>query len=155
MANMILRALVALAMMTVAATCSPTCNPSPSTGQAKVHLVFIGPAQGTLTTADVACHLFNNKTEFNALISGKLDGKDLTMNVQVRTGYHGPDTYLIGTTLDGAANVRLQVGDFVGSSPPTAGKLIMTDEKSGVVDSNLGGFESVTGSFTCAEVKTE
>jgi hypothetical protein len=143
------------AVVVLVAACGPFCN-SPQTGaKSTMHLVFTGPMAGDLTSGNIDCHLFNHKTQFNALITGKLDGKDLTMNIQVTSGYHGPDTYLIGTTLDGAANVRVQVGDFVGSSPPTAGKLIMTDDRSGVVDSNLGGFEHVTGSFRCAQVKSE
>ena len=148
------RTFAAVAVVFLAGTCGPCSGTSPAAAS-KVHLVFTGPAPGTLTTANVDCHLFNNQTQFNALVKGKLGDKDLTLNIQVYAGYHGPDTYKIGTTLDGSANLRLQVGDWVGSSPSNAGSLIITDGKSGVVDANLGDFEHVTGNFVCAEVKTE
>jgi hypothetical protein len=149
------RGLAAVVLLALVAACGPFCNSTDTTDQAKLNLIFTGPAAGKLTSGNIDCRLFNQKDQFNALITGKLDGKDLIMNVQIPSGYHGADTYKIGTTLDGAANVRVQIGDFVGSSPPTAGQLIMTTDRAGVVDSNLGGFESVTGSFTCAEVKSE
>ena len=147
------RRIAAVGLLALVGACGPFCN-STDTGQSKLNLIFTGPAAGKLTSGYIDCRLFNNKDQFNALITGKLDGKDLTMNIQVPTGYHGADTYKIGTTLDGAANVRVQIGEFVGSSPPTAGQLIMTSDKAGVVDSNLGGFESVTGSFVCGDVKS-
>jgi len=147
------RGLAAVGLMALVASCGPFCNSTESTGQSKLNLIFTGPAAGKLTGGNIDCRLLNNKDQFNALVTGKLDGKDLVFNIQVLSGYHGPDTYLIGTTLDGQANLRLQIGDFVGASPPNAGKLIMTTDKAGVVDSNLGGFESVTGSFVCAELK--
>jgi len=148
------RTFAAVAVVFLAGTCGPCSGTSPAAAS-KVHLVFTGPAPGTLTAANIDCHLFNNQTQFNALVKGKLGDKDLTFNIQVYSGYHGPDTYKVGTTLDGSANLRLQIGDWVGSSPSNAGTLIITDGKSGVVDANLGDFEHVTGNFVCAEVKTE
>ena len=146
------RGLASAGLLALMAACGPFCNSTAATGQAKLNLIFTGPAAGKLTSGNIDCRLFNHKDQFNALITGKLDDKDLVMNVQVPTGYRGAGTYKIGTTLDGAANVRVQIGDFVGSSPPTAGQLIMTTDRAGVVDSNLGGFESVTGSFVCADL---
>ncbi|HXR67885.1 MAG TPA: hypothetical protein VN712_04545 [Dermatophilaceae bacterium] len=147
--------LAAVGLLALLAACGPFCNPTDTSGQAKLNLIFTGPEAGKLTSGNIDCRLFNHKDQFNALITGKLGQKDLVMNIQVPSGYHGADTYKIGTTLDGAANVRVQIGEFVGSSPPTAGQLIMTTDRAGVVDSNLGGFASVTGSFVCADLKSE
>jgi hypothetical protein len=146
------RGLAALALFAFVAACGPTCGASSTTGQASIHLVFTGPAPGTLKTGGVDCRVFGGK-QFNASITGKIDGKDVLFNVQVYSSYKGAATYRIGTTLDGEANLRLQIGDWVGSSPSNAGQLIITDERSGVVDANLGNFEHVTGNFRCAEVK--
>ena len=146
------RGLVALALFALVAACGPTCGASSTVGQASIHLVFTGPAPGTLTSGGVDCHVFGGK-QFNASITGKIEGKDVLFNVQLYSTYKGPATYRIGTTLDGEANLRLQIGDWVGSSPSNAGQLIITDDRSGVVDANLGNFEHVTGSFRCAEVK--
>jgi len=147
------RGLAALALMAVVAACGPTCGTPTTSGQSSIHLVFTGPAAGTLTSGNVDCRLFSGGKQFNARVTGKIGDKDVLFNVQVFSTYNGPATYKIGTTLDGEANLRLQIGDWVGSSPSNAGQLIITDERSGVVDANLGGFEHVTGNFRCAEVK--
>jgi hypothetical protein len=149
----IFRAALLATMIVALAACDLRCG-STSSGEGQ-HLVFTGPAAGTLTTANVDCHLFNKQTQFNALITGKLGDKDLTLNIQVHGGYKGSGTYKVGSILDGSGEVRLQVGDWVGSSPTGAGTLIInSDGKSGVVDANLGDFEHVTGSFRCKEVVT-
>ena len=147
------RGLGALTLVVLVAACGPTCGTSSATGQPTLHLVFTGPAPGTMTSGNVDCHLLSDGKQFNAAVTGKLGGKDVLFNIQVYSTYNGPATYPIGTTLDGEANLRLQIGDWVGSSPSNAGQLIVTDDKSGVVDANLGGSEHVTGSFRCAEVK--
>ena len=154
MAHRMWRGVVTVALVAFVGACGPFCKEPSALADSKLHLVFTGPAPGTLTSGDIDCRLFN-KDQFNALVTGRMNGNDVIFNIQVLTGFHGPDTYKVGTTLDGAANLRLQVGDWVGSSPPNAGQLIMhTDNRSGVVDANLGDFEHVTGSFTCAEVKS-
>ena len=148
-----IRGLATVVLIGLVAACGPTCGGSTSTGQSSsIHLVFTGPAPGTLTAGGVDCRVFGGK-QFNASITGKLGDRDVLFNVQVLSSYKGPATYAIGTTLDGEANLRLQIGDWVGSSPPNAGQLILTDSRSGVVDANLGDFEHVTGNFRCAEVK--
>ena len=145
--------LAALALAVLVAACGPTCGGSTTTSQGSVHLVFTGPAPGTLTSAGVACNLYNSETQFNAAITGQLGGKNLVFNVQVHSGYRGSGTYQVGTLLDGSGELRLQVGDWVGSSTTGAGTLtIFNDGKSGVVDANLGQGEHVTGSFTCPKV---
>jgi hypothetical protein len=151
------RGLAAVGLMALVASCGPFCKePNQPAGQSKLNLIFTGPAPGKLTSGKIDCRLFNNQDQFNALVTGQMSGKAVTFNIQVFAGFHGPDTYRVGTTLDGSANLRLQVGDWVGASPPNAGQLVVhTDNKSGVVDANLGDFEHVTGSFTCAEVKSE
>jgi hypothetical protein len=150
------RVLAVTAVIVLAGSCSGPCSGAPPATAPKQHLVFTGPAPGTLTTADVACHLFNDQSQFNALVTGSLDGQDLVFNIQVYAGYKGPGTYQVGSTLDGSGNLRLQVGTWVGSSTTGAGTLIIgPDAKSGVVDANLGDGEHVTGSFTCSELKTD
>jgi hypothetical protein len=148
------RGLAALALTVLVAACGPTCGGSTSAGKSSVHLVFTGPAAGTLTKADVACHAYNSETQFNATITGQVDGKDLVFNIQVHSGYRGTGTYQVGTLLDGSGELRLQMGDWVGSTTTGAGTLmIINDGKSGVVDANLGQGEHVTGSFTCPDVR--
>jgi hypothetical protein len=117
-------------------------------------LVFTGPAPGTLTTAKTDCHLFTDQTQLNALLTGSLGGEELTFNIQVYSGYKGPGTYQVGSTLDGSANLRLQIGTWAGSSTTGAGTLtVNTDGKSGAIDSDVGGGEHVKGTFACSELK--
>jgi len=120
------------------------------------NLVFSGPAAGTLTTAKTGCEIFTASTQLNYLLTGTLGGKQLTFNIQVNSGYKGPGDYPVGSILDSGSNLRLQIGDYVGSSTTGAGTLtIDKDERSGSVDAALTGGEHVKGSFRCDQVKTE
>lgn len=90
------------------------------------------------------------------LLTGTLSGQELTFNIQVNSGYHGPGDYPVGTILDTGSNLRLQVGSYVGSSTTGAGTLtVSTDQKSGTLDADLSGGEHVKGTYRCDEVKTE
>jgi hypothetical protein len=132
------------------------CNQCGSSGQSGggQHLVFTGPAAGTLTDATAQCRVFTSQKQLNYLFTGSLGGQDLTFNVQVNA-YTGPGTYQVGSLLDGSANLRLQIGSYVGSSATGAGTVIIeSNGKSGVVDANVGGGEHVTGAFRCDEVIT-
>ncbi len=147
-----MRLVLLAALIAVQATCSGSCNTSQG-GAPMHHLVFTGPVAGTLSKADADCRNYVDATQLNVLLTGSLDGKPLTFNIQVNQGYKGAGAYPVGTTLDGAANLRLQVGTYVGSSGPNAGTLtINPDGKSGELDADLSDSEHVKGTFACAEV---
>ena len=131
------------------------CGASQPSGGSQ-HLVFTGPAAGTLTTADASCHLHAASKQLDFLLRGTLGGKDFLFNIQIYGGYAGPGTYQVGSLLDGSGNLRLQVGSFVGDSTTGAGSLVIdAGGKSGSVDSDLSGGEHVKGSFRCDEVVSD
>ncbi len=147
-----MRLVLLAALIAVQATCSGNCNTNQG-GAPSHHLVFTGPAAGTLSQANADCRNYVDATQLNVLLTGTLDGKSLTFNIQVNQGYKGAGSYPIGTLLDGAANLRLQVGTYVGSSGSNAGTLtIKSDGKSGELDSDLSDGEHVNGTFACTEV---
>ena len=130
------------------------CGASQPSGGGQ-NLVFTGPAAGSLTTADTSCQVHPSQKQLNFLLTGTLAGQDLTFNIQVYAGYVGPDSYQVGSLLDGSGNLRLQIGSYVGDSSTGAGTLtIDSDGKSGSVDADLSGGEHVKGSFRCDEVIT-
>ena len=130
------------------------CGASQPSGGGQ-NLVFTGPAAGTLTSADTSCQVHPSDKQLNFLLTGTLAGQDLTFNIQIYAGFVGPDTYQVGSLLDGSGNLRLQVGSYVGSSTTGAGTLVIdSDGKSGSVDADLSGGEHVKGSFRCDEVIT-
>jgi len=142
------------------AACSATIQspsgPSPSSpptvaGAVSQNLKFTGPAAGTLTTASTQCRYFAGSTQLNILLTGSLNGQDLTFNLQVNSGYSGPGDYPVGSILDThAANLRLQVGSYDGSSASGAGTLVINpDGKSGTLKVNLSDDEHVDGDFAC------
>jgi len=145
--------------MACSATVQPPSGPTPSstpsaTGVVSQNLTFTGPAAGTLTTAKTECRYFAGSTQLNVLLTGSLNGQDLTFNIQVNSGYSGPADYPVGSILDDhAANLRLEVGSYVGSSASGAGTLVIkTDGKSGALRANLSGGERVDGDFACDRV---
>ena len=146
---------VAAATATVAALAAcGQCGPSQASGGGQ-HLVFSGPAAGTLTAANAQCYLHPTDKQLNFLLAGALGGEALTFNIQVYSGYTGPGTYQVGSLLDGSGNLRLQVGSYVGSSTTGAGNIVIdSGGKSGSVDADLSGGEHVKGSFKCDEVVT-
>lgn len=105
---------------------------------------------------ETGCEIFTASTQLNVLLTGTLSGQELTFNIQVNSGYHGPGDYPVGTILDTGSNLRLQVGSYGGSSTTGAGTLtVSTDQKSGTLDADLSGGEHVKGTYRCDEVKTE
>jgi len=152
-----------LVLLVGAAACSATtqapAGPSASAaptgaGVVSQNLTFTGPAAGTLTTASTQCRHFVGSTQLNILLTGSLNGKDLTFNLQVNSGYSGPGDYPVGSILDDhAANLRLQVGAYDGSSASGAGTLVINpDGKSGALKANLSDGEHVDGDFACDKV---
>lgn len=126
---------------------------APVSSAAGVDIVFTGPEAGTLTSAQTACDI-NQKTQYNVSITGTLDGKSLDFNLQVNSTYTGPGDYPAGSILGTGSNLRLQIGDYTGSTTPGAGTMtIGKDEKSGSVDADLGGGEHAKGTWSCAELK--
>ena len=118
------------------------------------HLVFTGTAAGTLTNATTSCTNYPGQQQLNVHLSGALDNKSLELNIQIN-GYQAPKTYDVGSLLDGAGEVRLQVGTFDASSTTGAGQVTVNpDGKSGSLNVNLGTDEHVEGTFQCAKVET-
>jgi len=143
----------AFALLMLAA-CGPFCG-NTSTSSGAQHLVFTGPVAGTLTTGHVDCRVYNSGGQFNAAITGTFNAKPLTFNVQIHSNYKGAGTYQVGSLLDGAGELRLQVGDFVASTATGAGTLAIDQGgASGSMDAQLSSAEHVTGTFKCDEVHT-
>jgi hypothetical protein len=140
-----------VAALLLMAACGPFCGTT-STGSGGQHLVFSGPIAGTVTSAHVDCRVFGG-SQFNASITGMFNSKPLTFNVQIHSNYKGPGTYPIGSLLDGAGELRLQVGDFLASTSTGAGTLTIDQGgASGRVDAELSNSEHVKGTFKCDEV---
>jgi hypothetical protein len=149
-----IRTFAAVATATLAFTGCGQCGVSQPTGGGQ-HLVFTGPAAGTLSSAKTQCYLHPAEKQLNFLLTGTLGGDALTFNIQIYTGYTGPGTYPVGSLLDGSGNLRLEIGPYVGSSGTGAGNLVIdSGGKSGSVDADLSGGEHVKGSFKCDEVIT-
>jgi hypothetical protein len=137
-------------------TSSPAAATTPSPAAAKQNLIFAGPAAGTLTDATTQCQVYTAQTQLNFALTGKLAGQDLTFNIQVNSGYKGPGTYQVGSLLDGAGELRLQVGSYAGASSTGAGTLIIdSDGKSGSIDADISGGEHIKGTFRCDQVQTQ
>src|SRR5579859_4178643 len=155
----VLLLVLCLGVAACSATIEPPSGSSPSSqptaaGAVTQNLTFTGPAAGTLTTATTACRYFAGSTQLNVLLTGSLNGQDLTFNIQVNNGYSGPGDYPVGSILDDhAANLRLEVGSYEGSSASGAGTLVINpDGKSGTLKANLSGGEQVDGGFACDKV---
>jgi hypothetical protein len=135
---------------------SPAAPSIPSPVAVKQNLVFTGPAAGTLTDATTQCQVFPSQSQLNFAFTGKLAGQDLTFNIHVYGGYKGgPATLQIGGVLDGAGELRLQVGSYAGASSTGSGTLIIdSDGKSGSVDADISGGEHIKGTFRCDQVQT-
>jgi len=140
-----------VAALLLMAACGPFCG-STSTGSGGQHLVFSGPVAGTLTSAHVDCRVFGG-SQFNASITGTFNLKLLIFNVQIHSNYKGAGTYEVGSLLDGAGELRLQVGDFLASTSTGAGTLMIDQGgASGSMDAELSKSEHVKGTFKCDEV---
>jgi hypothetical protein len=147
------RAAVSLAACLALAACGGQCGSSTSTAGGNQHLVFTGPAAGTLTDATTQCDVFTGAAQLNYLLKGRLSNQDLTFNIHIQGGYTGGGTYPVGSLLDGAGELRLEIGAYQGATTTGAGSLtIGSDERSGSVDADLSGGEHVQGTFRCDEV---
>ncbi len=141
--------------LVVLGACDPLCGAHNSAAMPTQNLVFTGPAAGMLTTAHADCRVYSGFGQFNAAITGTFNSKPLTFNVQIHSNYKGAGTYQVGSLLDGAGELRLQVGDFVASTATGAGTLtIDKGGASGSMDAELSSGEHVKGTFKCDEVHT-
>jgi hypothetical protein len=133
--------------------CQPVCTSS-APPAASQHLVFTGPAAGTLTDAKSICTHYPSLKQINFHFDGVLNKQPLGLNIQVN-GYDAPKTYAVGSLLDGAGEVRLQVGTFDAASATGAGNVtVKSDGKSGSLKVDLGNGEHVEGTFQCDKVET-
>ena len=129
------------------ASCGQCGSSSPAGDQ---HLVFTGPVAGTLTDAASSCVVYKSEAQANFQLTGSLGGQDLLFHLQIHSNYGGPGTYQVGSLLDGAGEIRLQVGTSDFDSATGAGiATILSDGKSGTVSVNLSGGEHVEGRFAC------
>lgn len=127
-----------------------SCGQCGSSSAGNQHLVFTGPVTGTLTNASTDCTVFQSQAQANFQLTGTLGGKELLFHLQIHSNFGGPGTYQVGSLLDGAGEIRLQVGtDNFDSSTGAGIATILGDDKSGTVSANLGGGEHVEGRFAC------
>jgi hypothetical protein len=139
-------AVIAFLLTGVLASCGQ-CGSSSAGNQ---HLVFTGPVAGTLTNASTDCIVFQSQSQANFQLTGTLGGKDLLFHLQIHSNYGGPGTYQVGSLLDGAGEIRLQIGaDDFDSSTGAGIATILGDGRSGTVSANLSGGEHVEGRFAC------
>jgi len=131
------------------AACAPVCGSS-APPAASWQLTFTGPAAGTISTGHSDCLVAASGTRLDYAISSIMNGTELIMTITIYSGYTGKGTYRVGTTLDGAAEVRLDVDHYQGSSASNAGTVaVNSDKRSGTVDADLPNGEHVKGSWTC------
>ena len=146
--------LVLVLILAATAACSPVCSRSPHATGPSESLTFTGPAAGNLTTGTTSCTDYPTQKQANFRIDGVLGTRPLTLNIQVN-GYAGPAIYPVGSLLDGAGEVRLQVGDFDADSATGAGTVTVDqDGKSGTLKVDLLGGEHVEGRFDCDKLST-
>lgn len=139
-----------------ASTPSPATPSTPSPALVKQNLVFTGPAAGTLTEAATLCRVYTAQTQINFTLTGKVAGQDMILSIVVYSGFKGPGTYQIGSTLDGSGELRLGIGSYAGASATGAGTLVIdSDGKSGSIDADVGGNEHIKGTFRCDQVRTD
>ena len=144
-----LRLILAVGALAALAACSPICSSSSSVG-AGWSLTFTGPAAGTISTGHSDCLVAATGKRLDYAITSEMNGTELIMTITIYSGYGGQGTYKVGTTLDGAAEVRLDVDHYQGSSASSAGTVtVNSDGRSGTVDANLPNGEHVKGSWTC------
>jgi len=135
------------------AACDPICTSrAPAAGNQ--HLVFTGPQAGTITDAKTSCTHYPGQKQINFSIGGVLNNQELGLTIQIN-GYEAPGTFPVGSLLDGAGEVRLQVGTFDASSTTGAGNVtVNSDAKSGSLKVDLLNGEHVEGTFRCDKLDT-
>jgi hypothetical protein len=141
---------LAVALLLLAA-CDPVCG-GRTTGPAASswHLTFTGPAAGTVSSGHSDCLVGASGKRLDYALSSLMNGTELIMTITIYSGFTGKGTYKVGTTLDGAAEVRLDVDHYQGSSASGAGTVtVNSDSRSGTVDANLPNGEHVKGSWKC------
>lgn len=149
-----MRIVLAAAALLLLAACSAVCGVQTTAGGDQ-HLVFTGPAAGTLTAASSMCAHYPSLQQINFHFDGTLNGRKLALNIQIHSGYTGPGTYPVGSLLDGAGEVRLQVGSLDAASSTGAGSVTVdSGGKSGKLTANLSGGERVDGTFACDKLQT-
>jgi hypothetical protein len=147
-----MRAAALVIALVVAAGCEPVCSSAPTATAPAQHLVFSGAVAGTLTTATTSCTTYTDQKQANFELDGALGGKQLTFHIQVN-GYTGPRSYPVGSILDGAAEIRSQIGDVIADSTTGAGTVTVNpDGRSGSVTADLVGGEHVEGTWACDKV---
>ena len=126
------------------------CGSSSSSAPA-VHLVFTGPAAGTPASGTSGCQAFTSSKRFGYELDGaQMNGQDVVLTMTVYSNFNGQGTYPVGTVLDGGAELRLEVGSYVGSTTSGAGTLkVNPDGRSGTIDAALPEGEHVSGSWRC------
>ena len=149
-----LRSAILFAALAVAlVSCGSQCGATSTAG--RQHLVFTGPAAGTLTDARTQCAVYANQGQANYHFDGVLAGQPLALNIQIHSRYKGAGTYPVGSLLDGAGELRLQAGSYVGATSSGAGTVtIDSGQSSGSVDADLSGGEHVKGTFACDGLST-
>jgi hypothetical protein len=147
-------AALALALLGLAA-CSPICSRAPNATGPTQDLVFSGAVSGTLKNATTDCTVYAGQKQANFELDGLLGDKQVTFHIQVN-GYAGPATYPVGSLLDGAGEIRSQIGDLNADSTTGAGTVTVNkDGTSGSVKADLGGGVHVEGTWACNKVTTD
>jgi hypothetical protein len=144
-----MRAALLVLLLLATAACQPLCSRTPNATGPTQNLVFTGPQAGTLASATTDCTTYASQKQANFKFDGLLGGKQLSMHIQVN-GYTGAATYPVGSLLDGAGEIRLEIGDFIADSTTGAGTVTVDgDGKSGSVKADLIGGEHVEGTWQC------
>ena len=145
-------AAVAILLM---AACDPVCNSRGPAASTSWQLTFTGPAAGTVSTGHSDCLVAASGDRLDYALSAVMNSTELIMTITIYSGYTGKGTYKVGTTLDGAAEVRLDVDHYQNSTTSNAGTVtVNSDKRSGTVDAELPNGEYVKGSWICDKVDT-
>jgi len=149
-----MRAAVLVVALVMVGACTPLCSSAPNATVPTQNLVFSGAVSGTLTNATTDCTVYAGQKQANFELDGVLDGKQVTFHIQVN-GFTGPATYPVGSILDGAGEIRSQIGDLIADSATGAGTVTVNkDGKSGSVTADLGNGVHVEGTWACDKVAT-
>ena len=138
---------IVLALATALVACGSS---SGAAGGSSWGLTFTGPAAGSISSGHSDCLVAVGGKRLDYAISSEMNGTELIMSITIYSGYHGGGTYRVGTTLDGSAEVRLDVDHYLGSSASGAGTVtVNSGARSGTVDADLPNGEHVKGSWKC------
>jgi len=147
------RAAALVIALVLVGACQPLC--APATTAPAQRLVFSGAVAGTLNNGTADCTIYAAQKQANYEIDGALGDKQVTFHIQVN-GYVGPGTYPVGSILDGAVEIRSQIGDLIADSATGAGTVTIDhDGKTGSVKADLGNGEHVEGTWTCDKIASQ